>query len=226
MFLIFFNIQKDEKGFIIFGKTNKYQSKTIILATGVIDQFPDLPNIDDYIGKSVFWCITCDGHKVIGKNVVCVGNSNDAACTTLQMLQYTKNISFVINAKNVRISDKWVSLLKRHQISIFNQEIKEIEGSAGKLQKVDLSDKTIAADFMFSLRDPIPDNLLAKSLQIALDKEGYIIVDSEQRTNIPFVYAAGDITNLFSQQIAAAVHQGAMAAESANYDLYASFQQE
>ncbi|HLL61394.1 MAG TPA: FAD-dependent oxidoreductase, partial [Candidatus Nitrosocosmicus sp.] len=80
--------------------------------------------------------------------------------------------------------------------------------------------KKLEIDFMFNQQGATPNSLLAKDIDVELDTDGYIKVDIEQRTNIPYVYAAGDVTKLFSHQIVTAAHEGSMAGQSANYDLY------
>jgi thioredoxin reductase (NADPH) len=66
-----------------------------------------------------------------------------------------------------------------------------------------------------------PNSKLARSLDAELSPEGYITVDTEARTSIPGLYAAGDVTRLFSHQIVTAAHEGATAAMAVSFDLYA-----
>lgn len=61
---------------------------------------------------------------------------------------------------------------------------------------------------------------------VQANSEGYVTVDEEQRTNVPRVYAAGDVTRVFSHQVVTAAHEGATAAQAANYDLYRPEQRE
>jgi len=82
------------------------------------------------------------------------------------------------------------------------------------------SGTTIPTDFVFSVQPATPLVALAKQLGVKLTRDGYINSDVEQRTNIKRFYAAGDVTHSFAHQIASAVHEGSMAAQAANYDLY------
>lgn len=58
-------------------------SRTVVLATGVRDHFPQVPEWESYVGRSLFWCIVCDGYSSRGKNVLAVGNDDEAAVTAL-----------------------------------------------------------------------------------------------------------------------------------------------
>lgn len=219
------NIFKKDNSFVCSGATQTYHGKTIIIATGVRDHFPHFPHWKDYIGKSLFWCITCDGYKTIGKRIVIVGKNDDAACNAMQFLSFTKQITFVTNSPEHSISEVWKTRMAGANIPFYSERITKEFGHNGMFEKIILeSGKEISFDYMFSEQDPVPKSELAVMLGVTVNEKGYITTNLEQRTNIPHVYAAGDITKLFDQQIVSAVYQGAAAAEAANYDLYATEQ--
>lgn len=200
-----------------------YHGKTLILATGVKDLFPKFKDWKEYVGKSLFWCITCDGYKTINKRVTIIGHNDEAATTTMQFLNFTSQITMVTNDEPGMdcISPKWRKNLKEAGIPLYEGVIDQVIGENGQVKKISLSSGVeIALDFIFNQQGSIPNSKITKRLRINLDNKGYIVTDNEQRTNLSFVYAAGDVTKPFSHQIAAAVHEGATAAENANYDLY------
>ncbi len=84
--------------------------------------------------------------------------------------------------------------------------------------------ETIRADYMFNKQGYTPNNKLAGPLCAIIEGEGFIKVDKEQKTNIDGLYAAGDVTSEAAHQIATAVHQGSIAAVSANEYLLKDFQ--
>lgn len=215
--------QKRDNLFILEGEEARYEAKSVILATGVKDLFPNIPNFKDYLGTSLFWCITCDGYKTIGKKIIVVGDSDETACTALQFLQYTPNVTVVTNYKTtaMEMSEKWQMKLKDRQIPFYPQVIAQVSGQNQQITSVKLEDgTTLQTDMVFSMQGAVPNNSLATELGVLVNGEGYIETDDEQRTNIPFVYAAGDVTRRFSHQIITAAHEGSMAAQAANYDLY------
>ena len=216
-------VKKNDGLFTAKGQKGEYLGKTIIIATGVKDILPEFPNWQDYWGRSFFWCIMCDGYKTRGKKVLIVGNSDDAAITAMQFLNFTKQVIFVTNQNpgKIRLSEKWKDNLTKAKITIYEGKIKEVVGKLGMMTTVILDNgKEISTDFLFNQQGAEPQIELAKQLGVKINDEGYIITDYEQRTNIPFVYAAGDVTKNFAHQVVTAVHEGSSAAEAANYDLY------
>src|SRR3989344_2035987 len=217
------SIKKKQDIFYLEGGTGRYKGRTVILATGVTDLWPIFENYQDYIGRSLFWCITCDGHKTIGKKVMIVGDTDDAACTALQFLNFTNDIVFVTNQekRRHRLRNSWKEKLKKFNITLIEGKIKKVHGREGKFHFVEINHGTrVDLDYMFNQQGATPNSELAKELGVAVNENGYIRTDHEQKTNIPGVYAAGDVTRLHSHQIVLASAEGATAGESANYDLY------
>jgi thioredoxin reductase (NADPH) len=216
-------ISKEKEIFLITLKSELLKAKSIILCTGVKDRFPQFQDYKEYIGKSLLWCITCDGYKTIDKSIIVIGSDDEAAVTCMQFLTYTNKITFLTNCDKdkCKISDSKIENLKKADIPIHICKLGKVIGNDGWAQSIKTeTNETIEVDLIFSLQGAIPNMELTQSLGVKLNKDGYIITDSEQRTNIPFVYAAGDVTRLFSHQIITAAHEGSMAAQSANYDLY------
>lgn len=211
------------------GKKSDYLGKSVIIATGVADYFPPFDKEKVYLGRSLFWCITCDGHKTVNKRVVVLGNNDEAACTCCQFKIYTDKLIFLTNDQvgKAKINSEWLKRLRENKIEFLEGELDKVVGAEGMVEKIILKDgKEIKTDYIFSMQGSSPHSSLAKELGIIVNKENYICVDLEQRTNKPLVYAAGDVTRYFSHQIASAVHEGSMAAQAANYDLYDDFQKE
>ncbi len=218
------SVDKEGELFMLKGAEGEYKTRTIILATGVKDVYPEsIENITEYIGQSLFWCITCDGYKVNGKNVMVVGEDDDAVSTALQFMNFTDQITFVTNKEVGQhdISAKWTERLQAAGIKFYEGKIKSVAGTDGMFESVTLEDgQSISLEYMFNQQPAMPNNGLAKMLDLKLSDKGYIETNEEQRTNVAFVYAAGDVTRPYSHQIVTAAHEGSMAAQAANYDMY------
>ena len=215
-------IRKTREGFALRG-ARSYRARSVILASGVADYFPAFKHEPIYLGRSLFWCITCDGHKTIGKRVVVLGNNDEAACTCMQLKIYHPKLTFVTNdpERKLKLSPKWAQRLKRSRIPIIMGSLAGVKGRRGYFESVTLdSGETIATDYVFSLQPARPQAELAAQLGVQLSRDGYVNTDVEQRTSVRRFYAAGDVTRNFAHQIASAVHEGSMAAQAANYDLY------
>lgn len=217
------------KGFTIKGKKGTYKSKTVIMCTGVKDTYPAFPGLFQYIGKSLFWCIICDGYKTRGKRLVIVGHDDKAVATASQFINFTRKITFLTNCDegSDHISKKGFGVLKKAKIPVVYGSIKKIHGTHGMMEKVELDNgKILEVDFMFNKQGYTPNSTLAAQLGAVIEGEGFIKVEEEQKTTVPYLYAAGDVTSDSAHQIATAVHQGSVAATSANEDLLMPFQRE
>ncbi len=220
------SLGKHPAGFRVHVGRKTYDARSIIVATGVIDRFPDMADVEQYVGRSLFWCITCDGWKARGKRVVIVGNSDEAATTALQFLNFTSNVVLLTNAARTKISATKRNALGRAGIPLLRSTVGRVIGRGGKMRAVETSEgERIPLDLMFTSLGSDPNIELARMLHLKLEA-GYIKTDQEQRTSRKLVYAAGDVTKAFAHQIVTAAHEGATAGEAANYDLYAPSQRE
>ncbi|MGI8925493.1 MAG: NAD(P)/FAD-dependent oxidoreductase [Tepidiformaceae bacterium] len=202
-----------------------YRGRTAVFATGVTDHFPRFPEWTDYVGRSIFWCIVCDGYATRGKRIVIVGNATEAAVTALQFLQFTHQITMLTNAPKNDMSEAVCDELASHNIDVVVDTIAGIEGHDGILGRVRLGGGgALEADFLFSLEGCAPNNKLARSVGVEVDEEGFIITDEEQVTCVPGAFAAGDVTRILAHQVSTAVHEGNTAATAANYYLYSPWQ--
>jgi thioredoxin reductase (NADPH) len=202
------------------------RARTVVLATGVSDYLPDFENVDvqEYFGKTLFWCITCDGYKVRDRRVAVVGATDPAATTALQFLNFTPAITLITNREPgaAQVSEEKHSHLADAGIGVVEGEIACLYGEDGIMHEVELvHGERIELDVMFNQQGARPNSTLARQLDVETDERGYIkLADPEQRTNVERVYAAGDVTRDYAHQIVAAAHEGATAGISANYDLY------
>jgi thioredoxin reductase (NADPH) len=192
----------------------------VVLATGVVDHYPRFEGWQSYVGTSLFWCITCDGYENRDRDVVVVGDDDAAAAEALQLRSLTSRVRVLTNRPGDRISDTFRTRLADAGVPVVHDEIASTEGADGRLRELYLrSGERMALEAMFSLQGATPETDVARALGVALDDSGYVLVDTEQKTSVPGVYAAGDLTSLHSHQVAAAVHEGAQAACAANYFL-------
>ena len=176
------------------------------------------------------WCITCDGWKTRGKRVAVVGATDEAVTTCMQFRNFTHDLTFITNravGASAHLSARSLRRLSDAGVPLVEGQIARLEGDGGMMRAVRMKDgRTIDADIMVSEQGSRPNCAIATDAGVALTADGYIKVDSEQRTNVSRVYAAGDVTKVFAHQIATAVHEGATAAQAANYDLYGAEQRD
>lgn len=218
----------DETGvFELSGDCGRWRGRSVVIATGVTDIWPAFPRVERFVGRSLFWCIVCDGFRTVGRRTVLIGAGDEAATTACQFLNFTKHLTFIATGvgDDLHISPELLSMLRDHGIEVIEGAIDRVDGARGQVRRVHAGGRAIEADLIFSLLGQVPNSGLAASLGVLLDERGYVRIDREQRTNVPHIYAAGDVTGPYAHQIAAAVHEGATAGQTANFDLYPPFQQ-
>jgi thioredoxin reductase (NADPH) len=207
--------------FIAIGQAGEWRAQAVILCTGVIDHYPHFEGWEEYVGRSMFWCITCDGYGCIDQCIVVRGNTNEAASLALQLSRFTQRMTVLTDSHENFISEAFQRRLHNANIPLIVDKIDTVEGEGGYFKAIiTQSGQRLELDQLFSHQGATPQSKLAEDVGVELSKQGYIQTDVEQKTNIAGVYAAGDVTRLFSHQITTAVHEGGQAASAANYYLY------
>jgi thioredoxin reductase (NADPH) len=214
-------MRREDDFFVAQSPAGEWRGQAVILCMGVKDNYPEFENWQEYVGRSMFWCITCDGYGCKGERVLVVGNTNAAASEALQLTRFSPEVTVLTNSDENHIEPKFEDRLRRHNIPLLHDKICHVVGHDGKFEEViTVGGQHIKLDQLFNQQGSTPLTKLAVDLGVRLNGEGYIETDTEQKTNVPGVYAAGDVTRLFSQQISTAVHEGGQAASAANYYLY------
>lgn len=201
--------------------SNSWSSRVLVLATGVLDHYPDFAGWESYVGRSMFWCITCDGYENRDRDVVVVGGTDTAGCEALQLHSLTDRVRLLTNSTTDELSPTVRRRLAAAGIPVVHDRIASASGSDGQLHAITTQGgDRLELEALFSVQGATPQSQLAREVGVTLDAEGYVLVDVEQRTDVAGCYAAGDVTSLHAHQLTAAVHEGAQAAAAANYDLY------
>jgi len=213
--------ERREGEFVVESTVGTHGAKVVIIATGVVDRYPHFPGWEDYVGTSMFWCITCDAYSSKGKNVVVIGHTDAAASEALQLSRFTKRLKVLTNSTENGISPTFQDRLAAFDIPVIHDQIERAEGADGQFDAVvTKGGHEIDLDALFCAQGAAPLIKLAEGLGVGLADNGYIETDIEQATNVAGVFAAGDVTRMHGHQITTAVHEGATAASTANYHLY------
>ena len=218
-------IKRIDSGYRIKTGWAEYITKGIIIATGARSKRLDVPGEDRLRGKGVSYCAACDGYFFKDKKrVIVVGGGNTAVTEALYLHGLGADVRLVHRRDRLRAEKALQeSLLKAGIPVLWNTVIREIVGEKS-VRAVRLEDRKtgtlneIPVEGVFIAIGYEPNNEIAKMLGLELDEDGYIKVDSRQRTSLPMVYAAGDITGGV-KQIVVAVGQGSIAALTAFEDI-------
>jgi thioredoxin reductase (NADPH) len=216
------SVRRSDDGFIVEGDDFAVHGRGLILATGVRDVWPLFPGHEEFIGHSLHWCIVCDGYEMEGQRVIVAGNDDAAGETALQLRRLSHSVTLVTNSGAIGLTPERLDALDRRSIPVIaGRIIGAIARERGMFAAIRLDDgREIPVDHLFSQQGSDPQTALARSLGAALDASGFLSVDTEGRTSLPNLYAAGDCTRLFSHQVSTAVHEGATAAGALVYDLW------
>lgn len=215
--------QLDLKGEKKIVKTDQavYSASAVIIASGCHYREIGTLGENEFKGRGVSYCAVCDGAFFKGKRVLVVGGGNSAAVSALYLSNIASNVKLAHRRDQLRAEEALVNDLKKRNVEfLWNTEIKEIKGDVKLKGVVIFNNKTdetreIEVDGVFVQVGEVPNSQIAKQAGVEVDKEGYIIVDARQRTNIAGVYAAGDVTNGPVKQVGTAVGQAIVAATEA-----------
>ena len=201
-----------------------YETKAIIIATGLQNRKLNLDREANLIGKGISYCATCDGTFFKNKNVAVVGGGNTAIMDALYLADICKKV-FVIY-RNEQIKAEAITLNKLKEKNnvefILNTNITKIEGT-DKLSSVEITNKfgEIKSLEIEGLFIAIGQESEIKDItdELNTDEFGYIITDEDCKTNIEGIYAAGDNRKKQIRQLTTAASDGTIAALTAIKEL-------
>lgn len=186
---------------------NSYVSKSVLLATGQPLKKIRIENLEQFEGKGVSYCTTCDGFFYNNLKVGVLGYKDFVVHEAVELEAFTKDITIYTNGKQLELSEQFLETSKRFNVN--TREIYRIDGG-DFLQRIFFKDGTSEnIDGLFIAYESPSSVDFARKLGILVD-ENSIVVDRDQQTNIDGLFAAGDCTGGF-KQISTAVGQGALA---------------
>lgn len=211
-------LDRIEDGFEATSKSGeKYQARAIILATGKKPRKLNIPGEDIYTGKGVTYCSTCDGPVFSGQRVAVIGGGNSAIEAALDMVKIAEHVDLISltpltgdeilqdklsNATNLNIYTEYQTEKFEGDDFVRGLSIKELK--SGKSKKLKVSGIFVEIGLL-------PNSELVNSL-IKLNKAGEVPINCTCETEMPGLYAAGDVTNAPEKQIVIAAGEGAKAA--------------
>jgi len=201
-----------------------YTSNAVIIATGLEHRKLGIPGEKEYAGRGTSYCFTCDGPLYKGKKIVVVGGGTGAVQAALYLSDIAEETTIVTKSNQIRTAESIMKTrLEKSQIKVLlKTQPKEILGdqfvTGLKVESLENNkEKLVKTDGIFVEIGKKPNTKFLETLGVNLVK-GYIKVDNNLATNIPGVYAAGDVTTNKVKQLGVAVAQGTVAALSAyNY---------
>lgn len=198
-----------------------FEAKTVILAMGAHPRKLGIPDEARLVGHGLHYCAACDGMFYKDKTVVVVGGGNSAAADALLLSRICKKVILVHRRDELRATKVYHEpLIQAENVEFqWNQTVESIvsDNENGKIKGIRVKDvqmgeeKEVACDAVFVSIGRTPATQMIET-QVSLDANGYIIADESTQTNLPGVFAVGDIRTKALRQIVTAAADGANAA--------------
>jgi len=208
----------------------KYRAKSVIICTGAHPRRLNVPGEERFTGRGVSYCATCDGALYRDKVVAVIGGGDSAIEEGIFLSRFARKV-IVIHRRDELRAQKIIQerAFKNPKMEfVWNSVVQEIHGEQ-KVEKLEVVNRNtkelsmIPVDGVFIYVGILPNNELLES-RIELDSAGFVLTDEYMHTNVPGIYAAGDIRHTVLRQVVTATSDGAVAAWSAekwiieNYD--------
>ena len=197
---------------------NEYEADSVVVTAGASPRHLGVPGEQEFVGRGVSYCGTCDGFFFRGKDVVVVGGGDSALEEGIFLTKFANKVEVIHRRDELRAGTSLQSrAFANEKISfVWDTVVEEIQGN-GVVQGVQTRNvkteetKKLDTDGVFIFIGHFPNSKFLVG-QLAMDEEGYVITDERYRTSVPGVYAAGEIQDSHFRQIATSVGQGTGAA--------------
>jgi thioredoxin reductase (NADPH) len=197
--------------------SDEFLADSVVVSVGASPRHLNVPGETEYIGRGVSYCGTCDGFFFRGKDVVVVGGGDSALEEGLFLTRFANKVEVLHRRDELRAGP---TLRKRafenEKMSfIWDTVVNEIVGN-GTVNGVKVTNRrtgesrNLETDGVFIFIGHYPNSKFLEG-QLAMDEHGYVITDELMRTNVPGVFAAGEIQDPIYRQVATSVGQGAAA---------------
>lgn len=179
-----------------------WRARALVLATGVIDEHPDIPGYAERWGHSVHPCPFCHGWEIRDQPVAVLGAGEGAVHMARLVRGWTDDV--VLATHGERLTPEQQGVLAEAEIPVYTQPVARLDGEGRTLERVVWDDGgALARSAVFSVTAQRQVPLVAE-LGLALDDHGYVAVDPFMATSVPGVWAAGDMTSHLQQVVEAA----------------------
>lgn len=208
---------------LVLDSGEKVEAKAVILALGTKKRHLGVKGEEEFSGKGVTYCATCDAYFYKGKDVAVIGGGDSAVEGAAIAAQVARKVYLIHRRKEFRAEPYWLERVRvRANVTlVFERNVVEILGekkvTGVRLDKPFDGKDVLSLDGVFIEVGADPASDLVKGAGCALDAKGYVKVDAAQATSVPGIFAAGDLTtnsNYFAQFTTAA-GEGTVAANSA-----------
>ncbi len=193
-------------------------SRKLLLATGVVDNLPEVPGIGDLYGTSVFHCPYCDAWELRDAPLAIYGRGDKGVGLSLEMTAWSRDLILFTDG-DAEIEEKDRSRLERHGIAVREERVARLDGADGVLQAVVLANgEAVPRRAMFFTLGQEQRSQLAIRLGCDMSEKGTVRTGKYETTHLKGLFVAGDASRAV-QWVVVAAAEGAEAAFAINTDL-------
>ena len=207
---------------VLKGSKETYRAKTVIIATGASARKLEVPGEQEFTGRGVAYCATCDGDFFTGLEIFAIGGGDTALEESIFLTKFARKVTIVNRSEKFRAAKSIVEKAQANEKIEFlmDAKVNQIKGD-GLVQSI-VFENTKTGELteykaleeegtfgVFVFVGYIPQTKLFEGV-VNMDKGGYIVTDENMQTNIPGVYAAGDVRAKVLRQVVTAVSDGAI----------------
>jgi thioredoxin reductase len=211
--------ERDDDGFIVTLRSGgKVVARKILLATGVVDRLPEIPDIRLYYGKSIHHCPYCDAWEHKDGRIAVYGAGKGGVSLALKMKIWSADVVLCTNGPS-RIPEMERERLARYEVRVIEKKIIRLEGAPPQLERIVFEDGSgVDRTGMFFSTGSGQRSELIRQLGCEVTRKGAARIHRRQRSSVPGVFICGDAAEDSQYVIIAAAH-GARAAMAINEDL-------
>jgi thioredoxin reductase len=192
--------------------------KQLLLATGVVDEVPQIDGIEALYGRSVFHCPYCDGWEMRERKLAVYGRGDGGFGLALELTLWTSDLVLCTDGP-AEISTEDKQRLQRHKITLREERVARLSGSNGILREIEfVNGERVTRDGLFFSTGQYQRSHLARRLGCQFNDDGSVKTGDYETTDVPGLYVAGDASRLVQLAIVAAA-EGAQAAFAINKEL-------
>jgi thioredoxin reductase len=193
-------------------------ARKLLIATGVIDEIPNLEGVDSFYGRSVFHCPYCDGWEMRDQPLAVYGKGENGLGLALELILWSRDLVLCTDGP-AELSAAGLARLAQHHIPVHEEKILRLEGKGDVLSQIVFAEgQTIQRRAMFFSTGQRQASELPKKLGCEFTEQGCVATGEYEATNVPGLYVAGDASRLV-QFVIVAASEGAQAAVAINKEL-------
>lgn len=210
------DIRIEEEGFsFVCSDGSAGSASKILLATGLVDELPELGGVDELYGVSVHHCLYCDGFEYAGEKVAALGKGDKGADLAIMMKHWTPDV--VALSDGAELSAEAILKLRQYDIQLRREPVRALEGANGQLKNIRFeSGPDLERQGLFFSTGCHQGSDLSQRIGCKRNEKGGVVIDPlTEETSVPGVYVAGDVSRDVLL-VAVAIGEGAKAAVAIN----------